>query len=689
MKFEIAYDKYTRLRVRCREYLLSPEQACGLESAVLAFDCVTLCKVNYKTGSILVEYTKGGRSKIVDYLKNLKVCDIKEKEVSPIVRADQKFYKSLEKAVAVKFLMRFVPAPIRYVMTIYKGAKYVLKGLDSLLQCNMNVSVLDATSIGISLVQKNFKSASYVMFLLQISELLEDYTRERTKLALSEQLALNIDYVWLSDNGTEIKVPFSEVQVGDKVVVRAGNVIPFDGTVCDSEAMVNQATMTGESQPVHKKDGDSVFTGTTVEMGEITVCVRSLSYGSRLQKIIGLIDESENLKAGIQSRAEHLADAIVPYSFPAFFLALALTGSLRRALCVLMVDFSCAIKLSTPVSVISAMREVAETGALVKGGKYLEILSEADAIVFDKTGTLTNANPEVTDVIAFNGFERDYVLRTAACLEEHFPHSVAAAVVNKAREEGLLHEEEHAKVEYLVAHGIATDYNGKRAIIGSGHFVFADENVPLSDEQKQLIEERADGNSAIFLAIGGVLAGMLLIDDPVRDNAKTIIHDLRKLGIGHICMLTGDSEAAAKRVSESLGLDMYRSQVLPEDKSSFVKELQEQGHKVIMVGDGVNDTPALAAADVSVAMCGGSDIAREVADISLCEDDIANLVTLRKLSMELMKRISGNYRFIVGFNAGLIVSGVAGIISPTTSALLHNTSTMLISAKSMTKLIKK
>ena len=527
------------------------------------------------------------------------------------------------------------------------------------------------------------------MFLLQISELLEDYTRERTKLALSEQLALNIDYVWLLDNGTEIKVPFSEVQVGDKVVVRAGNVIPFDGTVCDSEAMVNQATMTGESQPVHKKDGDSVFAGTTVEMGEITVCVRSLSDGSRLQKIIGLIDESENLKAGIQSRAEHLADAIVPYSFPAFFLALALTGSLRRALCVLMVDFSCAIKLSTPVSVISAMREAAETGALVKGGKYLEILSEADAIVFDKTGTLTNANPEVTDVIAFNGFERDYVLRTAACLEEHFPHSVAAAVVNKAREEGLLHEEEHAKVEYLVAHGIATDYNGKRAIIGSGHFVFEDENVPLSDEQKRLIEERADGNSAIFLAIGGVLAGMLLIDDPVRDNAKTIIHDLRKLGIGHICMLTGDSEAAAKRVSESLGLDMHRSQVLPEDKSSFVKELQEQGHKVIMVGDGVNDTPALAAADVSVAMCGGSDIAREVADISLCEDDIANLVTLRKLSMELMKRISGNYRFIVGFNAGLIVSGVAGIISPATSALLHNTSTMLISAKSMTKLIKK
>ncbi len=477
--------------------------------------------------------------------------------------------------------------------------------------------------------------------------------------------------------------------MGDRVIVYAGNIIPFDGTVTDSEAMVNQATMTGESEPVNKKPGDSVFAGTTVEAGKLEVQVRELSDSSRLQNIIKLIDESENLKAGIQSKAERLADSIVPYSFLGFAAAWLLTGNLRTATSVLMVDFSCAIKLSTPISVISAMREAAEYNIAVKGGKYLEAAAKADAIVFDKTGTLTQASPKVTDVVPFNGFDRDHVLRTAACLEEHFPHSVATAVVNKAKEEDLCHEEEHAEVEYLVAHGIVTSYGGKRAIIGSAHFVFEDENIEVTEEQKQIIAEKSVGNSSIFLAVGGVLAGMLVIEDPVRTEAKDIITRLHKAGITKICMLTGDTESAAKRAADSLGIDTYVAQVLPEHKSDYVKKLKSEGCTVIMVGDGINDTPALAAADVSVAMSDSSDIAREVADITLGNRSLADLVTLRVISERLMERISANYRFIVAFNASLIILGVAGVIPAGTSALLHNGSTMLIAAKSMTPLIRK
>ena len=526
------------------------------------------------------------------------------------------------------------------------------------------------------------------MFLLGLSDLLEDYTRQRTKLALSEQLALHVDNVWVETPGGTRQIPFDQVQVGDRILVQTGSVIPFDGTVCGNVAMVNQSTMTGESEPVHKKEGDSVFAGTTVEDGKLLIEVRTLSDGSRLQEIIGLIDQSENLKAGVQSKAEHLADSIVPYSFLGFALTALLTGNMTRAVSVLMVDFSCAIKLSTPISVISAMREAAEHGTAVKGGKYLETYAAADTIVFDKTGTLTNACPKVTDVVPFGGNTREYVLRTAACLEEHFPHSVAAAVVEAARNEGLNHEEEHAEVEYLVAHGVATTLQGERAIIGSAHFVFEDEGIPLSDADRAIIEEKSNCSSTIFLAIGGKLAGMLVINDPVREEAAEVISGLRSLGITHVCMLTGDAEPAAKRIAGELGIDTYVSQVLPAYKSEFVNNLKEEGHKVIMVGDGVNDTPALAAADVSVAMCGGSDIAREVADVTLCSDTLKELVTLRRLSTALMERINANYRFIVGFNAGLIILGAVGVIPPSTAALLHNGSTMIISGKSMTKLLR-
>lgn len=688
MKFTAVYDAHSRLRVRCGDYAFTKEQACGIADMLGSLEFVDHAEANWRSGSILVMYREGTRQAVIDAISSLDRKALPEKELPAVAQADAKFAGDLEKMVVKRVLMRFLPLPIRTALTIWNCSKYMIRALDNLLQFRMNVAVLDGTAIGASMLSGNMSTASSVMFLLGLSDLLEDYTRQRTKLALSEQLALHVDNVWVETPEGTKQIPFNDVKVGDKVLIQTGNVIPFDGTVCDGTSMVNQSTMTGESEPVHKQSGDSVFAGTTVEEGKLLIEVRTLSDGSRLQEIISLIDQSENLKAGIQSKAEKLADSIVPYSFLGFALTALLTGNMTKAISVLMVDFSCAIKLSTPISVISAMREAAEHGTAVKGGKYLEAFAAADTIVFDKTGTLTNACPKVTDIVSFEGFTRDYVLRTAACLEEHFPHSVAAAVVERAREEGLNHEEEHAEVEYLVAHGVATSLHGQRAIIGSAHFIFEDENIPLSDENRRIIEEKSNCSSTIFLAIGGKLAGMLVINDPVRDEAAAVISELRGLGITHVCMLTGDAEPAAKRIAGELGIDTYVSQVLPAFKSEFVNKLKDEGHKVIMVGDGVNDTPALAAADVSVAMCGGSDIAREVADVTLCSDSLSELVTLRKLSTALMERINANYRFIVSFNAGLIILGAAGLIPPSTAALLHNGSTMIISGKSMTKLLK-
>lgn len=688
MRFTPVYDAHNRLRVRCGDYAFTKEQACGIAELLGSLDFVEHAESNWRTGSILVMYRDGARQQVLDAVSALDRGSLPEKELPAVAQADAKFAGDLEKMLVRRVLMRLLPLPVRTAITVWNGSKYMIRALDNLLQFRMNVAVLDGTAIGASMFSGNISTASSVMFLLGLSDLLEDYTRQRTKLALSEQLALHVDNVWVETPGGTRQIPFDQVQVGDRILVQTGSVIPFDGTVCGNVAMVNQSTMTGESEPVHKKEGDSVFAGTTVEDGKLLIEVRTLSDGSRLQEIIGLIDQSENLKAGVQSKAEHLADSIVPYSFLGFALTALLTGNMTRAVSVLMVDFSCAIKLSTPISVISAMREAAEHGTAVKGGKYLEAYAAADTIVFDKTGTLTNACPKVTDVVPFGGNTREYVLRTAACLEEHFPHSVAAAVVEAARNEGLNHEEEHAEVEYLVAHGVATTLQGERAIIGSAHFVFEDEGIPLSDADRAIIEEKSNCSSTIFLAIGGKLAGMLVINDPVREEAAEVISGLRSLGITHVCMLTGDAEPAAKRIAGELGIDTYVSQVLPAYKSEFVNNLKEEGHKVIMVGDGVNDTPALAAADVSVAMCGGSDIAREVADVTLCSDTLRELVTLRRLSTALMERINANYRFIVGFNAGLIILGAVGVIPPSTAALLHNGSTMIISGKSMTKLLR-
>lgn len=689
MKTTVVYDAHDRLRVRCGDYAFTKQQACGIDDMLNRLDFVNHAESNWRSGSILVMYKPGARQLVLDKLEQLDRRHLPELELPAADQADESFAGDLEKMIVRRLLTKLLPAPLRTAITIWRGARYLLRAADNLLQFRMNVAVLDGTAIGVSMFTGNMSTASSVMFLLGLSDLLEDYTRQRTKLALSEQLALHVDNVWKQESDGSMKqIPFTEVRTGDCIMVQTGSVIPFDGTVCESEAMVNQSTMTGESEPVCKRDGDSVFAGTTVEAGKLLVEVRTLSDGSRLQQIIDLIDQSENLKAGVQSRAEKLADSIVPLSFMGFALTALLTGNMQKAISVLMVDFSCAIKLSTPISVISAMREAAEHGTAVKGGKYLEACAAADTIVFDKTGTLTNACPKVTDVIPFGEYSREYVLRTAACLEEHFPHSVAAAVVERARQERLYHEEEHAEVEYLVAHGIATQLHGERAIIGSAHFVFEDEGVPLSEEQRSVITEKSSSSSTIFLAIGGELAGMVVINDPVREEAADVISQLRRLGIDRVCMLTGDAEPAAKRIAAELGIDTYVSQVLPAFKSEFVNKLKSEGHKVIMVGDGVNDTPALAAADVSIAMCGGSDIAREVADVTLCSDSLSEIVTLRRLSTALMKRINSNYNFILGFNTGLILLGAAGMIPPATAALLHNGSTMIISGRSMTKLIR-
>ncbi len=688
MRFKIVYDKLNRLRVRTGNYTFTQKQACGIEEYLLRQKYVLSAEANFRTGSILVAYEKGTRQKVLTLLKGINRECLPDVDIPLTIQADEKFRNNLENMLIRKAVMNFIPMGIRQYIILFKAVRHILKGLSSLLEMKIDVAVLDATSITAAILSGKYSTAGSVMFLLGLSELMEDYTHQRTKLALSEHMALNVDHVWVDRDGESVLIPFKEVQLGDKVIVHAGSVIPFDGTVCDGDAMINQSTMTGESEPVNKTMSDSVFAGTTVESGNLTLKVDSLADNSRLSQIINLIDESENFKASIQSNAEKLADSIVPLSFLGFGLTWLLTRDIQRALSVLMVDFSCAIKLSTPISVISAMREASDYGATVKGGKYLEAFAAADTIVFDKTGTLTNASPKVIDVIPFNGYERDYVLRTAACLEEHFPHSVATAVVEKAKEENLNHSEEHAEVEYLVAHGIVTQLNGERAIIGSAHFVFEDEGVMCDDDQQALIDQKSMGNSSIFLALGGKLAAMIVIDDPIREEAPLIIQSLREAGIHRICMLTGDAEPAAKRVADALGLNMYVSQVLPEHKSEYVNALKANNHKVIMVGDGVNDTPALAAADVSVAMSDGSDIAREVADITLMNDRLSELVTIRKISEGLMKRISQNYRGIVGFNSALLVLGATGILPPTTTAFLHNSSTMLISAKSMTKIIK-
>ena len=573
------------------------------------------------------------------------------------------------------------------MLTTISAVKYIWKGIKTLCKGKLDVSVLDATSIGVSIFRGDFNTAGSVMFLLGIGEILEEWTHKKSVDDLARTMALNVSKVWVVSDGQNIQVPVSEVKDGDQIVVTMGNMIPFDGIVSSGEAMVNQASLTGESVPVRKAEESAVYAGTVVEEGEITILVKQSSGSSRYEKIVKMIEESEQFKSALESKAEHLADRLVPYTLLGTGLTWLFTRNVTKALSVLMVDFSCAMKLAMPISVLSAIREASTYQITVKGGRFLEAIAEADTIVFDKTGTLTEAKLTVMDVIPFIDRSADEMLRVAACLEEHFPHSMAKAVVNAAKEKGLKHEEMHTKVEYIVAHGISTTVEGKRAIIGSYHFVFEDENCAIPDGMEEKFNQLPEECSHLYLAIENQLAAVICVEDPLREEAADVVKALKQAGIGKVVMMTGDSDRTAKAIAARVGVDEYYSEVLPEDKANFVDAERQAGRKVIMIGDGINDSPALSAADVGIAISDGAEIAREIADITISAEDLNEILILKNLSDLLMKRIHGNYRFIVGFNTALIVLGVCGIIQPTTSALFHNTSTLLIGLKSMQNLL--
>ncbi|NMM62405.1 heavy metal translocating P-type ATPase [Clostridium sp. P21] len=692
MKYKITHDMPGRIRIRCGQFAFSLEEGYKIDYALSRSGYVEEVNSCHITGSILIYYKENFRTEILKLISKLNLNDlpsISDKNRDNSKEIDITFRSKLLNMISKRlFIKLFMPMSIGKFLLFYRSIRFAKKGFKSLFNMKINVDVLDAASIGAAMIQKEYSTAGSIMFLLSVSDLLEEYTRKKTKNVLTKSLAINVDSVWLAKEQEEVLVPISHIQIGDKIRINTGHMIPVDGLVYSGLAMVNEASMTGEPLAIEKKTEDTVYAGTVVEEGSIIIEVKKLSSESRISKIIEMVDKSENLKANIQSEAEKLADNIVPFTFLGALTTYAITRNITKALAILLVDYSCAIKLSTPISVISAMREASTHKVIVKGGKYLEIIGEADTIIFDKTGTLTVASPTVAKVIPFEGFERDYVLKTAACLEEHFPHSVAKAVVKKAAEENLNHKEEHAEVQYVVAHGIASCINDEKALVGSYHFVFEDEGVALREEQKTIIDSEGNGYSIIYLAVGGQAIGFICINDPVREDAKRVIKELKNLGIEQVIMITGDGEKTAKIVAESLEIDNYYSQVLPEDKAKIIEELREEGHKVIMVGDGVNDSPALAAADVSIAMKDASDVAKEVADVTLISSDLEKIVTMRILSKKLLKKINNNYSFIMLFNTSLLLLGLGEYIKPTTSALLHNISTMGISAASMRPCLK-
>lgn len=689
MRYNIISDYPGRIRVRFGSGAFDKSLESCVQKLVETNIFVLSAEAHYANGGLLIYYKKGFRSEIISLVKALDFRGLTPLSEDNYTREiDGNFRKGLKKLIISHYLKKiFLPAPIRAALTVYQGAKYVCKGLSLLSRGKLTVEVLDAASITACLAQRNFKTASTIMLMLSVSSLLEDYTRARTKAVLTSSLAVKADKVWLANGGEDVLIPINELKIGDKIRVRTGSVIPVDGEITDGEAYINEASMTGEPLAAMKSVNATVFAGTVVEEGLVVVKVRAVSSDTKIQKIIELIDSSENLKAGIQSRAERLADGIVPFSFIGFGLTLLLTRSITRAVSLLMVDYSCAIKLSAPIAVISALREAADRNITVKGGKYLEAFAAADTIVFDKTGTLTNAEPVLDKVIPFGDYSEEEALRTAACIEEHFPHSMARAIVKGAEERGVVHEEEHAEVNYIVAHGIATTLHGKRAVIGSRHFVCEDEGVVISAEQQAAIDKTAGSSSVIYLAVGNKLAGALCINDPPRKEAKEAVLLMKKSGIKNIVMLTGDGNSAAQTIANRLGITEVHAQVLPEEKYSHIERLKAKGRRVIMVGDGINDAPALAAADVSVAMSDASDIAKETADITLRGARLTELAVLRLLSERLMERINSNYRFILAFNTALLALGFFGVITPSFSALLHNGSTIAICAKSMTPLL--
>ena len=652
---------------------------------------VSFAKVYDRTGDAVICY-EGERAAVIRMIQLFHYEEV-ELPTGLLESSGRALNNEYQEKLISKVIYHFgrkwlLPAPIRAIYTTVVSVKYIWKGIQTLAQGKIEVPVLDATAIGVSMLRGDYGTAGSVMFLLGVGELLEEWTHKKSVGDLARSMSLNVGKVWLKKDGQEILVPSEKIVAGDEIVVHMGNLIPFDGEVSNGEGMVNQASLTGESVPVRRTLGSVVYAGTVLEEGELTILVKQTGGSSRYEKITAMIEESEKLKSGLESKAEHLADRLVPYSLGGTALTYLLTRNATKALSILMVDFSCALKLAMPISVLSAIREANQHKITVKGGKFLEAVAEADTIVFDKTGTLTKAQPTVAEVVSFSETKSpDELLRIAACLEEHFPHSMAKAVVDAAREKYLDHEEMHSKVEYIVAHGISTTINGKKAIIGSYHFVFEDENSIIPEGMEEKFRHLPEEYSHLYLALEGVLAAVICIEDPLRPEAAEIIRQLKKTGLKKIAMMTGDSERTAKAIAKKVGVDEYYAEVLPEDKANFVEKEKVEGRKVIMIGDGINDSPALSAADVGIAISEGAEIAREIADITVAADDLAEILVLRMLSNRLMKRIHKNYRFIVTFNAGLILLGVGGILQPTTSALLHNTSTLYIGLKSMGNLL--
>ncbi len=680
------------MRIHILQSRMSFEQADILQYYLDAKEQVMNAKIQERTADVTVSY-QGSREEILSVLEAFTYERAQVPEVylkNSGRRMNREYWDRLVNKTVIYFGNKiFLPYPIRAGITMITSVKYIWKGLTTLARRRIEVPVLDATAIGVSIFRGDISTASSVMFLLSLGEILEEWTHKKSVGDLARSMSLNISKVWLVRDGQEIMVPVTEIRSGDPVRVHMGNVIPFDGCVIEGEAMVNQASLTGESVPVRRAEGSTVYAGTVVEEGEITFKVKEANGSSKYEKIMAMIEESEKLKSSLESKAEHLADRLVPYTFLGTGLVWLLTRNMTKTISVLMVDFSCALKLAMPLSVLSAIREASTHDITVKGGKYLEAMADATTIVFDKTGTLTKAQPTVVEVISFNEKLPDELLRIAACLEEHFPHSMAKAVVREAEKKHLVHEELHSKVEYIVAHGISSMLEDKKVVIGSCHFVFEDEKAQIPAEKQELFDHLSAEYSHLYMAVDGRLAAVICIEDPLRPEAAEVVKELKKTGITKVVMMTGDSDRIARTIAERVGVDEYYSEVLPEDKAGFVEKEKAAGRKVIMIGDGINDSPALSASDVGIAISDGAEIAREIADVTIGADNLYEVVTLKKLSNALMKRIRKNYKAIVGINASLIVLGVAGVFQPTTSALLHNTSTLVISMKSMKNLLGK
>ena len=690
MKCTILHEGKGRMRVHVEKVRMTLHRADVLEAYLNHHDAIIHAAVYERTGDVVITYT-GRRSAAIAVLAGYKF-DVAEYDAlvtsADSRRLNREYQDKMFDLVAGRCLRKlFLPAPLDAAYTAFRSIRFLWKGVRCVLSRRLEVEVLDALSIGVSLLRGDFGTAGSVMFLLNLGSLLEEWTRKKSLDDLARSMALNVDKVWVRSQGTEVLVPLTKVRSGDEVVVRSGNMIPLDGTVLEGEAMVNQAALTGEAMPVRKAEGSTLYAGTVVEEGECVFIAKAEGGSNRYDKIVAMIEESEKLKSSTENRALVLADKLVPWCLGATVVTYLLTRNATRAISCLMVDFSCALKLSMPLAVLSAMRECGSYHITVKGGKYLEALSQADTIVFDKTGTLTRATPQVVEVVPFSGCNEREVLQLAACLEEHFPHSMANAVVRAAKERGISHEEMHSEVEYIVAHGIASRVGGQRVVIGSHHFVFEDEKCTIPTAEQQKFDALKPAYSHLYMAASGQLVGVICISDPLRPEAAAVLNGLRALGIRNTVMMTGDSERTAAAIAKQVGVDRFFAEVLPEDKANFVQQAKAEGHTVVMIGDGINDSPALSAADIGIAINSGAAIAREIADVTIKADSLEELVALKAIANSLQKRVHANYRFVLTFNSALIALGALGILQPASSAMLHNLSTIGISLKSMTNLL--